>query len=34
MIDCLYEALHFCTLLVDLILKDSDDIVLVIDPLF
>jgi hypothetical protein len=34
MIDCLDEALHLLALLVDLILKQRDDIVLVIYPLF
>jgi len=34
MIDCLDEGLHLLALLVDLILKQRDDIVLVIYPLF
>jgi hypothetical protein len=34
MIDCIDEAVHLLALLVDLILKQCDDIVLVIHPLF
>ena len=34
MVDGLDEAAHLLTLLVDLILKQRDDIVLVIHPLF